>query len=44
MRAILVDDSPANIDAFKKMGGRVISAENKTPMEWMPELSAMLEN
>lgn len=39
---ILVDDSKANLDAFSVMGGRTVSAVNRTSELWMPELSLAL--
>ena len=40
--ALLVDDSRANLDAFSRMGGQVVSAEDRRVEDWMEELADRL--
>ena len=41
--ALLVDDSPDNLQGFRDMGGATVSTEGKTPAEWMPALAESLD-
>ncbi len=40
--ALLVDDSPANLEAFLRIGGRIVSAVDREPREWAEVLAAEL--
>ena len=40
--AMLVDDSGANLAAFTRMGGQVVSAEDRNASAWMAELADRL--
>jgi putative hydrolase of the HAD superfamily len=41
--ALLIDDNEANIDGFRKLGGRVLPVRDLTIAQWMEKLSMILE-